>query len=401
MERLNEIDTMIMNMQGFRGIKNTLITESTLYGVRKFRKHFGIDMEVTNQFQVRIVTDWIRKYDKNFLEHISNPYDKKDIDPIINQKFFIKLRKDTFMFVSGSARISPDHNTESKLFIYIFGKKCYRYFAELKKMIDDNTITNGLLFSVTGSGDSNGNSRWSVTNSTLVPRPMDTIFLDNGSKEKIINHLNKWMENEDIYKKRGLPFKTGILLYGIPGTGKSSLASAIATYLGCSLISIDTTKFDCINIAEVSDSINADDDRYVILIDEIDTIFTSRDDENASDKEKENTSKLLSFLDSQQSPNNVVFVAITNYKYKLDRAVIRKGRFDLIVELEDISKETAIDMIRSFNATDDQVAKIMSVYEKDDKINPAHLQSTILEEIAEKTDVDGILYDKDTTDVEG
>ena len=395
---LNEIDQLILRANGLNGLKNTLMSEGVIYGIKRFRKHFGIDMEATNPAQIKIITEWIKKYDRNFMRHVTNPYEiesKRVHNDLIGEKFVIRLRKDTFMYVSGNVHDDPTSPSQGKLFLYIFGKKCFAYFNELKRFINDNQKSNELIYSITGYGDTNGeHSRWTVTGSPLEPRPMDTIFLDGDTKNKIIDHLDKWERNVDIYKKRGLPFKTGILLYGSPGTGKSSMASAIATYLGCGLITIDTTKFNYINISEVSESINADEDRYVILIDEIDTIFTSRDNEEASDKDKENTSKLLSFLDSQQSPSNVVFVATTNYIDKLDKAVIRKGRFDLIAEFGNISGATAEEMCKSFECTESQCETILSnidIYNKSDgKINPASLQAAILDTIADKADVDDI-----------
>src|SRR5699024_11001140 len=87
-------------------------------------------------------------------------------------------------------------------------------------------------------------------------------------------------------------------------------------------------------------------------------------------------SKLLTFLDSPQSPNNVIFVATTNFYDRLDKAVLRKGRFDIAEEMTDIHKEAAYEMCRSFNLSDDDINKIMSKTEF--PVNPSTLQNSIL-----------------------
>lgn len=58
-----------------------------------------------------------------------------------------------------------------------------------------------------------------------------------------------------------------------------------------------------------------------------------------------NIKQLLQFLDSSQSPNNVIFIATTNYIDRLDHALVRKGRFDLKIELDDFNKDTARKML--------------------------------------------------------
>ena len=210
---------------------------------------------------------------------------------------------------------------------------------------------------------------------------METLFFDSGIKERIIAHLDNWLANEQIYLNRGLIYKTGILLYGTPGTGKSSLASAIANYLQCGLVTIDCTTFDSLNVAEVAESINADEDRYVILLDEIDSVFGSRENENNSAKNARIT-KLLSFLDSPNSPSNVVFVATTNYIDKLDKAALRKGRFDLMEELTDIHAKTAYEMCKGFNLNEEQTNRV--IHSVTFPVNPSYLQSVILDEMVRR-----------------
>lgn len=383
MEVTNFEETLVKTY-GLRGLKNQAVTNAVLYALRKMKTHFGVDMKIQEPSQVKAATKWIERYDKNFKSHISNPYMLNSKiaynDPIIEGTFIIKLTKATWVLVSGRTN-RVDRNTTStsnELTMYIFGKKAFKYFRNLTKHIEYASNSSQMMYSITASGGDSNRTFWSCAGSTLTPRPMDTLFFDDGIKDRIKKHLDNWLSNEGIYAERGLIYKTGILLYGTPGTGKSSLASAIANYLHCGLITIDCTTFQYLNTAEVAESINADEDRYVVLLDEIDSIFGNRDEETDDEKNKR-ISKLLSFLDSPNSPNNVVFVATTNYIDRLDKAVLRKGRFDIAEELTDIHKEAAYEMCRSFNLSDDDINRIMSKAEF--PMNPSTLQDAILNTI--------------------
>lgn len=379
MEVTNFEETLVKTY-GLKGLKNQAVTNAVLYALRKMKTHFGVDMKIQEPSQVEATTKWIERYDKNFKSHISNPYmiNSKIAynDPIIDGTFIIKLTKATWVLVSGKVDRLDRNTTSNELTMYIFGKKAFKYFRNLTKHIESASNSSQMMYSITASGGDSNRTFWSCTGSTLTPRPMDTLFFDDGIKDRIKKHLDNWLSNESIYAERGLIYKTGILLYGTPGTGKSSLASAIANYLHCGLITIDCTTFQYLNTAEVAESINADGDRYVVLLDEIDSIFGNREEETDDDKNKR-ISKLLSFLDSPNSPNNVVFVATTNYIDRLDKAVLRKGRFDVAEELTDIHKEAAYEMCKGFRLSNEQINDVLK--DKTFPINPSELQSAILD----------------------
>ena len=362
-------------------VSNTVKRKSLNYFIDKMKTHFGIEMKFNTDRQIKIITKWVEEVDpKNFKYRISNPYDyKKNDNPMLKGEFVLHIDTRTFIFISVGEK-----EKEKGIYMYIFGKKAFKWFKIIANKAQYANDTN-MMYSISARNSEDG-QYWTCVGSTFNARPMDTLFFDKDIKNKICKHLDDWLANEEVYKDRGLTFKTGILLYGVAGTGKSSLASAIATYLNCGLITIDTATFADLNITEVVESINADNNRYVILIDEIDTIFTSRDDDNITDSQKVRTSKLLSLLDSQQSPNNVIFVATTNYVDKLDKAVIRKGRFDMSIELGNISKDTAMEMCKSFNLTKEQSMKAISEFEGRE-INPAELQNVILTVISDSKKV--------------
>lgn len=378
----SNFEEMVVKSYGIKGLKNKAISNLVLYSLRRIKTHFGVDMKFVEPNQVRAAISWIEQYDNNFKNHIANPYMLNSKisyqDPVIDRTFMIKLEKATWVLVSGEVpdiNIPDAKNRTNIIIMYIFGKKAFKYFRDITKHISSFNSTTQMMYSISAQGDE-GRSYWSCTGSFLTPRPLDTLFFDNGIKDRIIKHLDNWLSNESIYKERGLIYKTGILLYGTPGTGKSSLASAIANYLRCGLITIDCTTFQNLNTAEVAESINADNDRYVVLLDEIDSIFGSRDEETDDIKNKR-ISKLLSFLDSPNSPNNVVFVATTNYIDRLDKAALRKGRFDLMEKLEDIHEEAAIEMCKGFRLSNDQINDVLK--DKTFPINPSELQSAILD----------------------
>lgn len=372
------LEQNIVDLQGFKGLKGLVETEIYKYGIRKVLNHFGVQM-VFVENKIQIFTEWLEKYDKKFMNHIRNPYTLRKSNRLekaeIYGEFIVKLEKHTYVFISSKNR--------EYIFIYIFGKYMYKYFKELKTLIEDKTNKNFMKYSISAQKATDDKSTyWSCVGSGLTPRPLSTLFFNDDIKDRIINHLDTWLKSEDIYKSRGLIFKTGILLYGTKGTGKSSLATAIATYLNCSLISIDCTTFQYLNISEITDTINADNDRYVVLLDEIDTLFTTREEDDLSDTDKAKAAKLLSFLDSQESPTNVIFVATTNYIDRLDPAAIREGRFDLKIELNDINENAARKMCESFEMNKHDIDKLFKTITF--PCNPAWLQNKILYSLSDK-----------------
>src|SRR5690606_10076274 len=132
--------------------------------------------------------------------------------------------------------------------------------------------------------------------------------------------------------------KTGILLYGEPGTGKTSIAKAIASQLNAVLLSLDMNLISDTNI----ETIMRDGMLYkklVVLLEDIDCIMGHREDGTMTEKEKAALNKTLQLLDGVNSYSNTVFVATTNHIEQLDEALTRDGRFDIKMEIPPLNKE--------------------------------------------------------------
>lgn len=355
---------------------------ATDFVMDKLKTHFGIVMKFNTYNEVAAISSILIDMDKTIKKHVVNSYTYGGTKqaPLIEGKQIIRVKKhNSFIYVSGVTKESGQNEMHSNILIYIFGKGAYKTKAYIDYKFRNFNDAELINYAVTASKRGT-DSYWNCIANDIPPRTFDTLFFDNNVIGSVKGHLDKWLNNIDIYKSRNLNFKTGILIHGPAGTGKSSLAVAIASYLKCNLISIDMATFDDLDITDLTGSINADKDRYIVFLDEIDVVFKSRD-ENITDEQRERTTKLLTFLDSANSPTNVVFVATTNYPDRLDTAVTRKGRFDLIVHVDNLSKETAEEMCRGFNTTLNNVDISPS---SDGKYNPATLQAAILSSMEQK-----------------
>lgn len=191
------------------------------------------------------------------------------------------------------------------------------------------------------------------------------------------HHIDQWIRNEDKYLSRGLNYKTGILLYGEPGTGKSSLIKSICGDYHYNMVEIDLSTFNTLDTNVLASVISNTDGRQVVVLEDIDCLILDRENKDINKDEKAIINKLLQFLDSNSSPNNVIIIATTNHIELLDEAILRNGRFDLKLEVKSIKKkETALRMIESFELNEKDTKKILSDIQY--PINQSYLQGEIL-----------------------
>ena len=220
-------------------------------------------------------------------------------------------------------------------------------------------------------------------------------------KESLVHKIKYFTSNEETYKLIGRPYSLGIMLYGKPGTGKTSCIKAIASLtqrhiVDVSLKKIKTQKelseifysnkingieidmkkrlyvleeFDCI-IDRLKDrklKINNDDEK--ITVKDIDynsnyqnnkikynhNLQVTNESSNPNQQLKEDDfggvslENLLCLLDGTVELCGSMFIATTNYIELIDRALIRPGRFDCCIEFDNASDEIIIQMIKHFS----------------------------------------------------
>lgn len=148
------------------------------------------------------------------------------------------------------------------------------------------------------------------------------------------------LENPEKARTAGLPFPKGILLLGVPGTGKSLCAKAVSKEWGLPLLKMDPAKLYSKYIGETEEKFNRAMEisekmaPLILWIDEIEKAFAGGGDSDGGVSQR----VIGSFLTWMQERKGDVFVIATaNDVEKLPPEFLRKGRFDEIffVDLPD------------------------------------------------------------------
>ena len=144
----------------------------------------------------------------------------------------------------------------------------------------------------------------------------------------------------DLLRHAGLKPIKGILLYGTPGTGKTLLAKAVASQGGLNFISVKGPALLSKFVGESERGIREVFKKArqaapcILFFDEIDGLAPVRG-ANASDSgvSRQVMSQMLTEMDGVEELKGVLIIAATNRKDMLDPALLRPGRFDLLLEL--------------------------------------------------------------------
>ena len=310
---------------------------------------------------------FIRKYlhdasiDGVVIKTKNNGYEFNTIKADAN--FIMKISDNGYIaYTSTTERI--ENTDEYIIKVIFFGKDAY---INYKKYIIFNKKFKNKMFSsrikfISDSGNENTtniNSKW------IDKRDLNTVYSNNNIHKKICDMYIRWANNKEFYKKLCITNKLGILLKGPVGSGKSTIARLLASQeFNAILISPNITRVkESLNKIISSHTILSNTIK-IILLEDIDTVL-NKPIKDMDPKEAENARNLLQILDSNESPDNTVFIATTNYYDKLIKNVpnlVRPGRFDIVEEIGYLNKETADKMINNFNN---------SIYEFNNfKINP-------------------------------
>ena len=251
-------------------------------------------------------------------------------------------------------------------------------------------------------------------------RPIGTVVLDDEQKAAVLRDVNDFLNPATTrwYSNRGIPYRRGILLFGPPGTGKTSLSFALAGVFGLDIY--------CMSLSEKTLSeedlillFNSLPKRCIVLLEDIDSAGivrknadSQKDEEEKSkgepkdkkedatgeekDKDVEHTasiiakevakavkaasestdrpsggrssnandtgitlSALLNAIDGVASQEGRVLIMTTNHPEKLDDALMRPGRVDMKIEFTLASKQQTRELFLRMYCVDSQEAARM------------------------------------------
>ncbi|KAF8700395.1 hypothetical protein HU200_034330 [Digitaria exilis] len=231
------------------------------------------------------------------------------------------------------------------------------------------------------------------------PATFDTLAMDPVLKQSVITDLDRFLKRRDYYRRIGKAWKRGYLLYGPPGTGKSSMVAAIANYLRFNLYDLDLS--EVYSNSALQRLLNGTPNKCILVIEDIDCCFST-----ASRKEKDDSdygdyrsgqansersvtlSGLLNFIDGLWSTSGEerIIIFTTNYKERLDSALLRPGRMDMHIYMGYCCYEAFKTLARNYHLIDDhmlfpEIQQLLS----DVEVTPAEVSEMLLR--SEEVDV--------------
>ena len=182
-------------------------------------------------------------------------------------------------------------------------------------------------------------------------------WTDIGGLENVKKELKEAVElplkNPEVFVRLGIRPVKGILLVGLPGTGKTMFAKAVATETEANFISVKGPEVLSKWVGESEKAIRETFRKArmatpcVIFIDEIDSIAPHRGGGEDGNRVTERVvDTLLTEMDGLTGLKNVVVIAATNRPDMLDPALLRGGRFDRIIEIPTPDDKARLDIFK-------------------------------------------------------
>ncbi|KAH9496146.1 mitochondrial chaperone [Bulinus truncatus] len=245
-----------------------------------FRRNLMITMEVTSRDKsYQWLLQWITKYGTKS-QHLSVETEfQESAAGQVKTRFHFVPSPGSHYFWHNKNLIIVERNRDNKVMevfetvtLTAFGRNRELFMNILSEARNLALLSNEgqtVMYSAVGP-------EWRTLGYPRRKRPLNSVILDKGVSERILDDIKGFISNSKWYIERGIPYRRGYLLYGPPGCGKSSYIMALAGAIDYSIC-----------VMNLSDKGMSDDrlthlltnapEQSIILLEDIDAAFVSRD----------------------------------------------------------------------------------------------------------------------------
>lgn len=171
-------------------------------------------------------------------------------------------------------------------------------------------------------------------------------------KNDLIESVIWPMKHRNFYEALDVTSPKGILLHGPPGTGKTLLAKALANRTEVNFISIKGAELLSKYVGESERAVREvfrkakQVSPCILFFDELDALCPKRSESNSTRVSERVVSQFLAEIDGVEELQDVLVLAATNRIDMIEPALLRPGRFDLIVEIPTPSRQEILEILK-------------------------------------------------------